>query len=42
MVPRLKEKYLQEVRPALQQRFGYRNPMEIPRLVKIVLNLRVG
>ncbi len=42
MVPRLKEKYLREVRPALQERFGYRNPMEIPRLEKIVLNMRVG
>ncbi len=42
MTPRLKERYLKEVRPALQQRFGYRNPMEIPRLVKIVLNMRVG
>ncbi|MDR5709173.1 MAG: 50S ribosomal protein L5 [Armatimonadota bacterium] len=42
MVPRLKEKYLREVRPALQQRFGYRNPMEVPRLEKIVLNMRVG
>lgn len=39
---RLKDKYMQEVRPALQQRFDYKNVMEIPRLEKVVLNMGVG
>lgn len=39
---RLKDKYLNEVSPALQQRFGYKNVMEIPRLEKIVVNMGVG
>ncbi len=42
MVPRLKEKYEREVVPALRERFGYRNPMQVPRLVKVVVNMRVG
>lgn len=39
---RLKDKYREEVVPALQQRFGYKNVMEIPRLEKIVLNMGLG
>ena len=39
---RLKDKYREEVAPALQQRFGYKNPMEIPRLEKIVINMGLG
>ncbi|MBS3937740.1 MAG: 50S ribosomal protein L5 [Peptococcaceae bacterium] len=39
---RLKEKYLSEVRPALEAKFGYQNTMQIPRLEKIVLNMGVG
>ena len=39
---RLKDKYREEVVPALQQRFGYINVMEIPRLEKIVLNMGLG
>lgn len=42
MVPRLKEKYRKEVVPALKERFGYRNDMEVPRLEKIVVNMGVG
>ena len=38
----LREKYSQEVAPALKTRFGYRNVMEIPHLVKIVVNRGVG
>jgi large subunit ribosomal protein L5 len=41
-VPRLKDKYNNEVRPAMQQKFGYQNVMEIPRLEKVVLNMGVG
>ncbi|MDI3316683.1 MAG: 50S ribosomal protein L5 [Bacillota bacterium] len=38
----LRERYLEEIRPALQRRFGYRNVMEVPRLEKIVINMGVG
>lgn len=40
--PRLKKKYQDEVVPALTKRFGYDNVMEVPRLVKIVVNKGVG
>jgi large subunit ribosomal protein L5 len=39
---RLKDKYLAEVAPSLQQTFKYRSPMQIPKLEKIVLNMGVG
>ena len=39
---RLIEKYNKEVVPALQKRFGYKNVMQIPKLDKIVVNMRVG
>ena len=41
-IPRLRTHYEQSVRPALTKRFEYKNPMEIPRLVKIVVNMGVG
>ncbi len=41
-VPRLQKRYLEEVRVKLQQEFGYKNPMQVPRLEKIVLNMGVG
>jgi len=40
--PRLRERYAQEVLPALTDKFGYSSPMEAPRLVKITLNMGVG
>jgi large subunit ribosomal protein L5 len=40
--PRLRERYEQEVLPALTQKFGYSSPMQAPRLLKIVLNMGVG
>ena len=40
--PRLKERYREEVVPALSKRFGYDNPMQVPRLVKITVNKGVG
>lgn len=40
--PRLKETYRKEVVPELTKRFGYDNVMEVPRLVKIVVNKGVG
>ena len=39
---RLQEKYVKEVRPALMEKFGYKNIMEAPRLVKVVVNMGVG
>ncbi len=39
---RLQEKYLNEVVPALKEQFQYKNPMEIPRLVKVCINQGVG
>lgn len=41
-MPRLKDKYQSEVIPAMQQRFGYKNIMQAPRLEKVVLNMGVG
>jgi len=40
--PRLKERYEGEVRDRLQQRFGYRSAMDVPRVEKITLNMGVG
>lgn len=40
--PRLKTVYKDEVRPALIEKYGYKNPMEVPRVDKIVLNMGVG
>lgn len=39
---RLKEHYREVVAPALQEQFGYKNPMQVPRLEKIVVNMAVG
>jgi large subunit ribosomal protein L5 len=41
-VPRLKAIYESEIRPALTEKFGYSNPMQVPALDKIVLNMGVG
>lgn len=40
--PRLRDRYTQTVAPALQEQFTYGNVMEIPRVVKIVVNMGVG
>jgi large subunit ribosomal protein L5 len=40
--PRLRERYEQEVVPALTRKFGYSSAMQVPRLQKIVLNMGVG
>ena len=42
MMPRLKERYRQEVVPALMKEFGYSNVMQVPRLQKIVVNVGLG
>src|ERR1700761_2647544 len=41
-MPRLHKRYLGEVRTKLQQEFGYTNPMQVPKLEKIVINMGVG
>jgi large subunit ribosomal protein L5 len=42
MAARLKEHYDTEVRSQLQEQFAYRNPMQVPKLQKIVINMGVG
>lgn len=42
MLPRLKERYRQEVVPALMKEFGYGNVMQVPRLEKMVVNVGLG
>ena len=39
---RLKEKYLKEVVPSLQEKYNYKSIMEVPKLEKIVINMGVG
>ena len=39
---RLKDRYNEEIAPALRERFGIENPMRVPRLEKIVVNMGVG
>ena len=41
-MPRLQRRYLEQLRPQLQKEFGYRNPMQVPKLEKIVVNMGVG
>ena len=40
--PRLQARYREEIIPAMREEFGYRNVMQIPGLVKVVLNMGVG
>lgn len=42
MIPRLKVKYENEILPLMTKKFGYANRMEVPRFVKIVMNMGVG
>jgi large subunit ribosomal protein L5 len=41
-IPRLKQRYREEIAPALNTEFGFANVMQIPRLVKVVVNMGVG
>lgn len=41
-VPRLAQLYAREIVPALSKRFGYSNRLEVPRLVKIIINVGCG
>lgn len=42
MAARLKEKYTQEIAPALMKKFGYKSVMQIPKLEKVVINVGCG
>jgi large subunit ribosomal protein L5 len=42
MAARLQERYVREVAPALTREFGYRNPMSVPRIEKVVINMGLG
>ena len=41
-VPRLRQRFRDEIRAKLKEEFGYKNDMQVPRLDKIVLNMGVG
>ena len=40
--PRIKQRFREEILPALQQELGLSNPMQVPRLEKIVVNMGIG
>ncbi|OEF96429.1 50S ribosomal protein L5 [Vulcanibacillus modesticaldus] len=42
MTARLKEKYLNEITPALMKKFNYKSVMEVPRIEKVVINMGLG
>ena len=42
VAPRLKTRYAEEIKPALLDQFGFDNAMQIPRVVKVVVNMGVG
>src|SRR5690606_1614733 len=42
MAARLKEKFLNEVTPALLQKFNYKSVMQVPKIEKVVINMGVG
>ena len=42
VAPRLKERYKADIAPAMKEQFGYANPMQIPGVTKIVVNMGVG
>jgi len=41
-MPRLKDKYTQEIVPAMMKKFNYSNIMQVPKLVKVVINMGMG
>ena len=40
--PRLQQKYMKDVAPALMKQFGFSNPLQVPRLEKLTLNMGLG
>ena len=41
-VPRLKERYLTDIVPAMREEFGYSNVMQVPKVTKVTLNMGIG
>ena len=41
-LPRMQQRYLSEIKAKLQEEFSYKNPMQVPKLEKIVINMGVG
>ena len=41
-IPRLKEKYLKEIVPAMMEKYKFKNTMQVPKITKIVINMGVG
>jgi len=41
-VPRLKERYRTDIVPAMREQFGYKNTMQVPKVIKLTLNMGVG
>ena len=41
-IPRMRKKYDEEIVKAMQEKFNYSNPMEVPRVTKVVINMGVG
>ena len=41
-MPRLKDKYTSDVVPAMIQKFGYKNVMQVPQTEKVVVNMGLG
>jgi large subunit ribosomal protein L5 len=41
-LPRLKQRYREQIAPSLTQQFGFANPMQVPGVVKVVVNMGVG
>ena len=42
MANRMKERYVAEIAPALNKKFGYKSVMQIPKLDKVIVNVRCG
>lgn len=41
-MPRLKERYKKEILPAMMKQFAYKNPLQVPKLSKVVINMGLG
>ena len=42
MISRMQERYRGDVVPALMKRFGWKNPMAVPKVAKVVVNIGMG
>ncbi len=41
-IPRMKKHYYENVIPTMMEKFGYKNPLQVPRIYKIVVNMGIG